>query len=319
MLYQSLPLDIRFQIMKEWIMNEDLFNYDLSLKNSIELNPNKEIFLMEFFMISGDSDNIGWLLKNKIKLYKFEINRWTDEIEKYLFNFSKYLTHVTLHDYPENAKFIFDIKNCPNLIYLNLSIHGHKILSSSSKQLPLLTHIIRSNYPSLQSPSILMFTQNCPNIIHLDLGEYRGLTDMYLRSFVGCCQKLTFLNLSQCYKITDISLESITSNCKFLNMLNISNCYQLTDLSVIFEKLLFLTHFCSGGSCDVNMRCLDLIIENKLKIQYFEFDAYEFENCEEKIVTISEIVGKMRINGLSIRKETSYTLKNIEFNDPFFL
>lgn len=244
-----LPDDIRISIMKEWIENSDLLNYDIATKRY----SNDQIYRMNYFKLDNEitlrNNNTKWLLSNKIKTTNLFIDRENEQIEEYIKqNGSSVIKMKIFH---KDGRVNFILENCPSIKHLELSACFNLVkidnfnlnlifLSVDVYHLEIGTFVnIIKKSPLLEYLRIVRFYQFDLISINLSVSDFPKLTDLNISSkdlsgkhfepFVSL-NILKYLNLSSIRNLSDEILIRFSTN---LISLEISYCKKITDLGLI--------------------------------------------------------------------------------------
>lgn len=312
--------DIKITLMKDWLGIKDMFNFNISLKNKRNLNPNDEIWKMNYFLLDHQLIITKRTINiiSKIKSTNIFLKEWNNEIKDYFHNNGKLIKKIKVTCWEA-----FDIKEfflilCPNLTNLNFGYtnnYNEFFLKCLFNYCPQLTHI--SEFPKFIM-SVDQLHIKCPHLQHLDLTSTPYVTKLNLSEF----HSLTYLNMSGCFLISDIQIsegtclpllktlilsecDSIENNtfskvfkvCPLLIHLEIFKSEKITDNSIkeIGENMKFLEYLDISGCHLLTNASIKSISENCYNLKFLDISF-----CQ-RITNLNSINKLLNLNTLKIK------------------
>lgn len=265
--FQDLISNIKINIMKEWISNNDLIRFEIANMNSYDKNPFDYILAMPYFGADKKFDfnrkTIKWLIQKKVKLTSIDIVEFDPLMEEYILNFGKYVKRVLIHTHMTITLNHLIFKKCQNLNHLMIRDLSEQNLDLISKLTNLKYLDIYGNV-TIEDKHLLNFFDNMGSLEYLKLSNFTELTDNSIINMTQKCKQLKYLKITNIKRLTDACIEIISKNCTNLVILDFSNTFKITKLESIkpLENIKFLSRL----RFSKNINLLNSSINQMLKL-----------------------------------------------------
>lgn len=292
----TLPKNVIFNIMKEWLPLKELVNFDSAnteLKNRSNI---RNIFKLRAFKLDYEINmnrwNVKWFLSNKIAVTNVVFDTINSQIILYFELYGSYIRRLSVLN---NKKIINIVKYCPNLIYFKKYFADNELMTEIYNFCPNIQHL-KIPYSSVDDDTLINFSSRINNLITLDLSGDSYLTNKSIVKIIENNHELKDICLMNC-DIDDRTIISIAENCKDLVTLDLYGCQlkwnsliKLSENCKYFESFKFATVIITDD-------LIDIILKYFKNIRKLDFSSTEI--TDDQLINVIKNLKNLKFLRLS--------------------